>query len=74
MGPARDGKKANGNALLLVSNHVSEIEGDATCLSGDEICQLLEVEPGFPVVLHLEGGVSYAVNVLKLGLVVTGHN
>ncbi|HEX6687580.1 MAG TPA: hypothetical protein VF085_02815 [Solirubrobacterales bacterium] len=74
MGPAREGEKATGKALLLVSNQVTEIAGDAKCLSGDEICQLLEVEPGFPVVLtYGEDGVKYTIDVLKLGLVVTGH-
>ena len=73
MGPARteDGK-ATGNVLLLASDRVTEIAGDAKCLSGEEVCQLLEVEPGFPVVFALRAdGVKYTINVLKLGLVVT---
>lgn len=75
MGPAREGQKPTGKALLLVSNQVTEIAGDAKCLAGDEVCQLLEVEPGFPVVFtYGENGVTYTVNVLKLGLVVTGHS
>ncbi len=75
MGPAREGDKPTGNALLLVSNQVTGIAGDAKCLAGDEICQLLEVEPGFPVVLtYGENGVKYTINVLKMGLVVTGHS
>lgn len=74
MGPARKGGKASGKALLLVSNEVTEIAGDVNCISGDDVCQLLEVEPGFPVVLtYGDGGVRYTVNVMKLGLVVTGH-
>lgn len=77
MGAGRKGdtNKITGNALLLVSEDVTAIAGDAKCLSGDEVCQLLEVEPGFPVVLSYgEGGIKYTVNVLKLGLVVTGHS
>lgn len=75
MGPAREGQKPTGKALLLVSNQVTEIAGDAKCLAGNEVCQLLEVEPGFPVVFtYGENGVTYTVNVLKLGLVVTGHS
>lgn len=75
MGAARDGKKATGNALLLVSDQVTEVAGDAKCLSGEEVCQLLEVEPGFPVVFSYgENGVKYTVNVLDLELVVVGHN
>ena len=74
MGPAREGSKATGNALLLVNNEVSSIEGDAKCLSGDEVCQLLEVEPGFPVVLtYGKGGARYSITVLKIGPVVVGH-
>lgn len=74
MGPARDGKKPTGNALLLVSNQVTEVSGDAKCLAGEEVCQLLEVEPGFPVVLtYGESGIKYTVNVLKLGVIVTGR-
>lgn len=75
MGPAREGKKATGKALLLVSNEVTAVAGDAICLSGDEICQLLEVEPGFPVVLtYGDAGVKYTVNVLKFELVVVGRD
>jgi hypothetical protein len=75
MGPARteDGK-ATGNVLLLASDRVTEIAGDAKCLSGEEVCQLLEVEPGFPVVFAVGAeGTKYTINVLKLGLVVTGQ-
>jgi hypothetical protein len=75
MGPARAGHKTNGKVLLLVSNDVSTVEGDANCLSGDEICQLLEVEPGFPVILtYGEDEARYTINVLKFALVVTGHS
>jgi hypothetical protein len=34
--------------LLLISNAVTAIFGEAKCLSGAQACQLLEVEPGMP--------------------------
>lgn len=34
--------------MLLVSDGVDAIFGEAKCLSGEETCQLLEVEPGMP--------------------------
>jgi hypothetical protein len=75
MGPAREGKKPTGKALLLVSNEVRSVAGDAKCLSGDETCQLLEVEPGFPEVFtYGENEDKYTITVLKLGLVATGHS
>jgi hypothetical protein len=75
MGPAREGRKPTGKALLLVSNEVQSVAGDAKCLAGDETCQLLEVEPGFPEVLaYGENEDKYTITVLKFGLVVTGHS
>lgn len=75
MGPARKGNKGNGKALLLVNDQVRSVEGDAHCVSGDEVCQLLEVQPGFPVILiYGENEVRYSVNVIKFELVVTGHS
>lgn len=75
MGPGRtDKNKLTGKALLLVSNHVKSVFGEARCVSGDEVCQLLEVEPGFPVTfVYGENEVRYTVNVLKLDLIVTGR-
>lgn len=75
MGPASTDKKVNGKVLLLVSDAVSEIASDARCLSGDEVCQLLEVTPGFPVALtYGENEARYSINVTKLQLVITGHS
>jgi hypothetical protein len=75
MGPARKGSKPTGKALLLVSSEVRSVEGDAKCLSGEETCQLLEVEPGFPEVLtYGEGEDRYTITVLKLAPVITGHS
>lgn len=63
------------NALLMVSNNVKSIFGDAKCLSGTDTCQLLEVEPGLPeTFVYGDNGVRYKVNVLKIEPIVTGHS
>lgn len=55
------------HALLMVSNEVKSIYGDAKCLSGTETCQLLEVEQGFPeTFVYGANDVRYKVNVLKI--------
>lgn len=70
MGPSR--KK--GKALLLVSNKVESVFGDARCVSGEGVCQLLEVEPGFPVTfVYGANEVRYTVNVLKIEPVPLGR-
>lgn len=61
--------------LLLVSPDVKSVFGDAHCVSGTEICQLLEVEPGFPeVFVYGDNEVRYTINILKAGLVVTNRS
>jgi hypothetical protein len=53
--------------LLLVSDGVTSIFGEAKCLSGDETCQLLEVELGMPVTFSYgPSNDRYKLNVLKL--------
>ncbi|HEX7246039.1 MAG TPA: hypothetical protein VF245_10775 [Solirubrobacterales bacterium] len=47
MGPSTNVKHPN-NVILLVSDAVTAVFGDGRCLSGAEVCQLLEVEPGMP--------------------------
>lgn len=75
MGLARKGKKPTGKVLMMVSNEVKSIFGETHCVSGDEVCQLIEVEPGFPVTfVYGANEVHYTVNVLKVTLVVTGHS
>jgi hypothetical protein len=75
MGPARKGDKATGKALLLVSGKVQSVFGETKCVSGDDVCQLIEVEPGFPVTfVYGANEVRYTVNILKLGLVITGRS
>jgi hypothetical protein len=60
--------------LLLISDQVSAVFGEATCLSGANACQLIEVEPGFPETFVFGAGdVRYKITVLKVFPVVTGH-
>jgi hypothetical protein len=75
-GPGRkDGNKATGKVLLLVSGSVQSISGEYRCISGGiDNCQMLEVEPGFPLTFaYGDNGVHYTIKVLKIELVVTGH-
>jgi len=75
MGPAATDEKVNGNVLLLISDEVREVASDGRCISGSEVCQLLEVTPGFPVVLiYGDNEARYTVNVTKLDLVITGRS
>ena len=69
LGVGEKGKKA----LLMVSNNVKSIFGDAKCLSGTDTCQLLEVEPGFPeTFVYGPNDVRYKVNVLKIEAIPVG--
>lgn len=62
------------NPLLLVSDAVTSVFGEATCLSGESKCQLLEVEPGMPMTFVLgEGSVRIKLNVIKVEPVLRGH-
>jgi hypothetical protein len=68
-------RKATGKALFLVSDNVKSVFGETRCVSGKDVCQLIEVEPGFPVTfVYGANEVRYTINVLKFGLVVTGHS
>jgi hypothetical protein len=59
-------------ALLMVSNNVKSIFGDAKCLSGTDTCQLLGVEPGLPeTFVYGDNDVRYKINVLKIEAVST---
>lgn len=70
MGPSKKGKP-----LLLVSRDVKSIFGEVKCLEGDEVCQLVEAEPGFPVVfVYGANEVRYRINVLKIEPVAVAHN
>jgi hypothetical protein len=62
------------NPLLLVSDAVTSVFGEAICLSGESKCQLLEVETGIPTTFVLgEGGVRVKVNILDVKPVLHGH-
>lgn len=74
VGAARKDRKLTGKALMIVSDKVRSVAGDARCVAGAGVCQLLEVEPGFPIVLtYGENEVRYAIKVLKLDLVIIGR-
>jgi hypothetical protein len=53
--------------MLLVSDGVDAIFGEASCLSGDETCQLLEPELGMPVTFSYGPDHDrYKINVTKI--------
>jgi hypothetical protein len=61
--------------FFLVSDEVSSVFGEGSCLSGASTCQLIELEPGFPETFVLgEGATRYKITVLKTYPVVTGHS
>lgn len=61
--------------FFLVSDEVSSIFGEGTCLSGAASCQLIELEPAFPETFVLgDGATRYKITVLKSYPVVTGHS
>ena len=77
LGPGRkQGDKTTGKVLLLVGGDVKSISGEYGCVSRNaEVCQLLEVEPGFPLDFAFgDNGVHYTIKVLKIELVVIGHS
>lgn len=56
--------------MLMVSNEVTSVEGDATCVSGKETCQLLEVKPGFPLFLKYgPEAVLYKIKIVKVDVI-----
>ena len=61
------------NALFLISDEVTSIFGEAKCLSGDQTCQLLEIEKGMPLTfVYGPTNVRYKVTVLKIYPVTAG--
>jgi hypothetical protein len=61
------------NPLLLISDEVTGVFGEGKCLSGAATCQLLEVEPKFPVTFVTGGGkVRYKIEILKVKPVLAG--
>ena len=60
--------------LFLVSEDVTAVFGEADCVAGSSSCQLLELEPGFPLtLLYGPNDVRYKFTVLKVEPVATGH-
>lgn len=63
------------NPLLLVSDAVTSVFGEAKCLSGESTCQLLELETGMPMTFVLgEGNVRIKLNILAVEPVLRGHS
>ena len=61
--------------LLLISDAVTSVFGEAKCLSGTNTCQLIEVEPEMPMTfVYGPESVRYKITVLKVEPVVTGHS
>jgi hypothetical protein len=72
MGPS---KKDIHKATLLVSTKVTSIFGESSCANSEDQCQLIEVEPGFPVTLVYGFNEDhYIINVLKQDLVAIRHS
>lgn len=62
------------NPLLLVSDDVTAVFGDGKCLSGSEFCQLLEVQPNFPLTFVFgPNDARYKITVLKIEPVLKGR-
>lgn len=60
------------NAVMLVSDKVTGLFGDATCIEGNESCQLLALEPGIPeTVVYGADSRTYRIELLKLRLLKT---
>ena len=61
--------------MLLISDAVTAVFGEAKCLSGESTCQLIEVEPGLQMTfVYCPESVRYKITVLKIEPVATGHN
>jgi hypothetical protein len=60
--------------LFLVSPEVTAVLGEAECVSGQGSCQMLELEPHFPLTLvYGPNNVRYSFTVLSVEPVTTGH-
>jgi hypothetical protein len=61
--------------MFLVSNEVTGIFGETTCISGAKTCQLLVLEKGFPVTfVYGENDVRYKISLLEAKPVVVDHS
>jgi hypothetical protein len=60
------------NAVMLVSDKVTGLFGDAVCIVGSEACQLIALEPGIPeTVVYGADSRTYRIELLKLRLIAT---
>jgi hypothetical protein len=61
-------------ALFMVSKDVTATFGDAKCISGTDICELMEVEPGFPETFEYgPNHVRYKFKIIDIDVVRDGH-
>jgi hypothetical protein len=68
-------KDDEARALLLVSDDVTLVTGEAKCMAGGNVCQLIEAQPGVPIsFVYGANETRYTIKVLKIELVVTGHS
>jgi hypothetical protein len=60
------------NAVMLVSDQVTGLFGDAKCIEGTERCQLIALEPGIPeTVVYGANSRTYRIELMKLRLLKT---
>jgi hypothetical protein len=60
------------NAVMLVSDRVTGLFGDAKCIEGTERCQLIALEPGVPeTVVYGADSRTYRIELLELRLLKT---
>lgn len=60
------------NAVMLVSDKVTGLFGDATCTVGSETCQLIVLQPEIPeTVVYGADGRTYRIELLKVDLTET---
>lgn len=60
------------SAVMLVSDKVTGLFGDGTCVVGSEACQLIALEPGIPeTVVYGADSRTYRIELLKLRLITT---
>lgn len=68
IGVTKDEKRA----VMLVSDKVTGLFGDAVCIVGSEACQLIALEPGLPeTVVYGADSRTYRIELLKLRLLKT---
>jgi hypothetical protein len=66
----------NGKVFLLVADEVRSLDGEFTCVTRAPggLCELLELEPGFPLELvYGPNEVAYRLKVTKINTVWAGH-